>query len=54
MQVMPRTARWLNKITKIKNLDLTNPQHSIILGTKFYANAKKRYNKNFEDIAIAL
>ena len=53
MQVMPSTAQWLNKKLKIKKMSLTNPRHSILLGTKFYADTSKRYSRNFEEIAIA-
>ena len=30
MQVMPKTAKWLNKRLKISNLNLYNPEHSLI------------------------
>ena len=53
MQLMPSTARWLNKKLKIKKMSLTNPRHSILLGTKFYADASKKYSDQFEEIAIA-
>ena len=53
MQLMPSTARWLNKKLKIKKMNLTNPRHSILLGTKFYADASKKYSDQFEEIAIA-
>ena len=53
MQIMPSTAKWLNKKLKIKNIDLTNPRHSILLGTKFYADVSKKNNNHFEEIAIA-
>jgi hypothetical protein len=36
MQIMPATARWLNKTLKIKNLNLYDPSQSIELGGFFY------------------
>ncbi len=53
MQIMPSTAKWLNKKLKIKEMHLTNPRHSILLGAKFCADVTKRYSDNFEEIAIA-
>lgn len=53
MQVMPKTAKWLNKRLKISNLNLYNPEHSLILGTKFYADMIRTHGDNFENIAVA-
>ena len=53
MQVMPATARGLNQVLKISNLDLINPKHSILLGTKFYSQMDKHLNGHFEEIAVA-
>lgn len=53
MQVMPKTAKWLNKRLKIPNLNLYNPKHSLILGTKFYSDMIRTHGRNFEKIAVA-
>ena len=53
MQVMPRTARWLNRSLRLKRLDLINPRHSILLGAMYYSQMSRRLNGNFEYIAIA-
>ncbi len=53
MQVMPATAKMLNRRLKIKHLDLFNPQHSILLGAKFYADMTQNYSTVFEKIAVA-
>ncbi|RME88570.1 MAG: lytic transglycosylase domain-containing protein, partial [Candidatus Hydrogenedentota bacterium] len=53
MQVMPYTAKDLNRRLKIKNLDLHNPNHSILLGAKFYADMSKMFHGDFEKIAMA-
>ncbi len=53
MQLMPRTARYVNKKIKIKNLNLTSPRHSILLGASFYAQMSKMFGDHFEKIAIA-
>ena len=53
MQIMPRTARWLNRKLKIRKLDLMYPRHSILLGAMFYAQMSKRLNGDFEYIAIS-
>ena len=53
MQIMPATARDLNRRMKIQNLDLYNPDHSIRLAAKFFAYIYKRYNGEFELSAIS-
>ncbi|MDH5717529.1 MAG: lytic transglycosylase domain-containing protein [Spirochaetia bacterium] len=53
MQLMPKTAVWLNKTIKIQKLNLFNPAHSIWLGVKYYADLNKRLDNSFEKTAIA-
>ncbi|MDH5719593.1 MAG: lytic transglycosylase domain-containing protein [Spirochaetia bacterium] len=53
MQLMPKTANWLNKRIKIKSLDLFNPEHSIWLGVKYYTDLYKKLDYSFEKSAIA-
>ena len=53
MQVMPATARGLNQVLKIPNLDLVNPRHSIQLGTKFYSQMSIYLKGKFEEISVA-
>jgi|GEM_PF-2086064 len=53
MQLMPATAKWLNKTLKIKNLDLYDPTQSIELGGFFYSWLNKVSDGKFENMAIA-
>lgn len=53
MQIMPATARWLNKTLKIKNLNLYDPTQSIELGGFFYSWLNKVSDGKFENMAIA-
>ena len=53
MQVMPATAKDLNRREKIKKLNLRNPYHSIKLGTRFYRDMSKMFKGHFEKVATA-
>ncbi|MDH4263832.1 MAG: lytic transglycosylase domain-containing protein [Spirochaetia bacterium] len=53
MQLMPSTARWLNKTLKIKDLNLYDPTQSIELGGFFYSWLNKVSDGKFENMAIA-
>ena len=53
MQVMPRIGRAINRTLKIKKLDLKNPRHSILIGSKFYLDMQKVCKGIFEHIMIA-
>ncbi|MES0490190.1 MAG: lytic transglycosylase domain-containing protein [Leptospirales bacterium] len=53
MQIMPATARDLNRRMKIQNLDLYNPEHSIQLAAKFFSYIYKRHHGEFELSAIS-
>lgn len=53
MQLMPSTARWLNKKLKISHLDLFKPEHNIMLGAVFFHDLLKRNKDDFEAAAIA-
>jgi len=53
MQIMPSTAKWMNKTTKIDKLNLFNPDHSIKMATKFYSWILQSNDFNFEKSAIA-
>ncbi|MCB1145257.1 MAG: lytic transglycosylase domain-containing protein [Leptospiraceae bacterium] len=53
MQVMPATARVLNKRLRYNPLNLTIPVQSIRLGTKFYADMQSIWNGNFDKVAVS-
>ncbi len=53
MQIMPATAKWLNKSMKISNLNLYNPAHSIQMAAGFYEMLYKMNDGTLEKIAIA-
>lgn len=53
MQLMPATAKWLNKGLKLKNMNLYDPGQSIILGSFFYSWLNKVSDGSFEKMAIA-
>lgn len=53
MQLLPSTAKILNRSLKLPQLDLYNPRHSILLGAKFYYDLSRNYSTTFEKIAAA-
>lgn len=53
MQVMPNTAKWINRSLRIRNLNLYRPSHSIRMGTKFYSDMIESYSADVYEAAVA-
>lgn len=53
MQVMPRTGRWLARKMKIKKPDLMDPEISIRMGTRFFADLLRSNQQDFRWASIA-
>ncbi|MCS6985450.1 MAG: transglycosylase SLT domain-containing protein [Leptospiraceae bacterium] len=53
MQLLPATAKTLNRTLRLSQLNLYNPRHSILLGAKFYHDLSRNYSPTFEKIAAA-
>lgn len=55
MQVMPKTAKWVSKITSknypYKEGDLSNPEKNIKFGSWYFSYLKKRYKS--EELALS-
>ncbi|MBE7438090.1 MAG: lytic transglycosylase domain-containing protein [Spirochaetales bacterium] len=53
MQVMPATGKWVAGGLKMENYDLLHPEHSIRIGTKFFADLLRQYDNDFRWSALA-
>ena len=53
MQMLPSTGKYVNRKVRIPNMDLYNPHHNIILAVRFFADLKRQFHGDFEQIAGA-
>lgn len=53
MQLLPSTAKALNRSVKLRGLDLYDPRDNILLGTKFMADLFSYYSSDLEKVAVA-
>jgi len=53
MQVMPATGKWVAGGLKLESYDLLHPEHSIQIGTKFFADLLRQYENDFRWSALA-
>ncbi len=53
LQILPSTGRYVNRKLKIPAMNLYNPTHNIMLGTKFFSDLSRQFNNNFDLVASA-
>ena len=53
MQVLPSTARWVNRKLKIPGMNLYNPEHNLAIGIQFFSDMNRQFHGDFEQIAAA-
>ncbi len=53
LQLIPSTAKLVNRKEKIPHLDLSNPDHNIRLGSRFFAGMLQWFNGDFRKAAAA-
>lgn len=53
MQIMPKTGSWLAQRMGIKEYNLTDPETSIRLGTRFFADLMRQSEQDFRWASIA-
>ncbi|GEM_PF-3020109 len=53
LQLIPSTAKLINKKEKIPNMDLFNPEHNVRIGSRFFADMLHWFSGDFRKAAAA-